>query len=74
MADEDRIENSEETSEVPNMASEATPPPEPEEARDDLSTPTQDELPQTISSLTTNTLNFSTKQILCIHIAYYQNL
>ena len=52
MADEDRIENSEETSEVPNMASEATPPPEPEEARDDLSTPTQDELPQTISSLT----------------------
>ena len=53
MADEDRIVEPEETSEAVNMASEATPPPEaseatppPEtevEARDDLSTPTQDE-------------------------------
>ena len=61
MADEDRIVEPEETSEAVNMASEATPPPEaseatppPEtevEARDDLSTPTQDETAQLISSL-----------------------
>ena len=60
MADEDRIVEPEETSEAVNMASEATPPPEAsevtpppetEEARDDLSTPTQDETAQLISSL-----------------------
>ena len=62
MADEDRIVEPEETSEAVNMASEATPPPrevaseatpppETEEARDDLSTPTQDETAQLISSL-----------------------
>ena len=61
MADEDRIVEPEETSDAVNMASEATPPPEaseatppPEtevEARDDLSTPTQDETAQLISSL-----------------------
>ena len=60
MADEDQIVEPEETSEAVNMASEATPPPEAseatpppetEEARDDLSTPTQDETAQLISSL-----------------------
>ena len=59
MADEEIVEP-EETSEAVNMASEATPPPEAseatpppetEEARDDLSTPTQDETAQLISSL-----------------------
>ena len=49
MADEDRQDKPEENSEAVTMASEATPPPETETR--DLSTPTQDELPQLISSL-----------------------